>query len=105
MLRQQGDPRIHFAIRLRVIGADPCLRNEAYRPEHGGATTGRRPEALCSTIQASLRYGSRNRTFYFAARFFSGTKADFTDEHTSLALPSCPNLTTKLQAQSTKQKC
>jgi hypothetical protein len=32
MLRQQGDPRIHFAIVCASVGC-PLLRNQAYRPE------------------------------------------------------------------------
>ena len=91
MLRQQGDPRIHFAIVCASLGC-PLLRNEAYRPE---LVEQQLDDDLKRFVNnpSKVRYDPE-QNILFCSKIFQWYKADFLDEHTSLSHYILPHLTT-----------
>ncbi len=89
MLRQQGDPRIHFAIVCASVGC-PLLRNRAYRPEQVD-------QQLDDDLNRFLHnpekvHFDRRRNILFCSKIFQWYRADFLQVSPSLPSYILPRL-------------
>ena len=89
MLRQQGDPRIHFAIVCASVGC-PLLRNRAYRAEHV-------EQQLNDDMNRFIHnpekvHFDRTRNILFCSRIFQWYRADFLQLSPSLPSYILPQL-------------
>lgn len=81
MLRQLGDPRIHFAIVCASVGC-PLLRNEAYRPNRVEQQLDDDLNRFIKNPQKVRLDGERN--ILFCSKIFQWYRADFLEVSPSL---------------------